>query len=152
MSSPVPGPPLIRLVDDAARAFRDDMARAATAAGFPDVRVTHDAVFSTLPAEGARISAMATQAGITKQSMAEIVRDLERIGFVRIDPDPSDGRAKLVTYTEAGWRCVRAGEQHIRDMEALLGRRLGKRRLSELRAMLGEVVAALSEEGGPAGR
>lgn len=143
MSTPMT-PPLIRLVADASRAFREDMTRAAASAGFPEVRATHDAVFATLPAEGARISVMAARAGMTKQSMAEIVRDLERSGIVRIDPDPSDGRAKLVTYTEAGWACVRAGEQHIKDVEAMLAAQLGQSRLTELRALLGEVVEALA--------
>ncbi|RHW25498.1 MarR family transcriptional regulator [Nocardioides immobilis] len=139
-----PARPLIGVVEDVHRALRDDMARAATAAGFPEVRATHDAVFASLPAEGARISAMAAEAGITKQSMAEIVRDLERDGIVRIDPDPTDGRAKLVSYTERGLRCVHEGQQHIDDVEAQLASVLGKKRLAELRRLLGEVIDALA--------
>ncbi len=108
------------------------MTRAAAAAGFPDIRATHNAVFATLPGDGGRISVMAGRPGMTKQSMAEIVRDLKRAGIVRIDPNPTHGRAKLVTYTEAGWTCVRAGEQHLHDVEAHLASALGQRRLAEL--------------------
>ena len=135
--------PLIRLVEDADQALKDDMARAATAAGFPEVRATHNAVFATLRENGSRISVMAAEAGITKQSMAEIVRDLERAGIVRIDPDPTDGRAKLVSYTERGWACVRGGQQHIKDVDAVLADALGQARLAELRVLLSEVVDAL---------
>ena len=143
MSSAPVEAPLIRLVDDAGRAFRDHMVRAGAAAGFPELRATHDAVFAHLPAEGGRISVLAARAGMTKQSMAEIVRDLERLGLVRVDQDPSDARAKLVRYTRRGWRVVRGGQRHIDEVEDRLAGALGEERLADLREMLGVVAEVL---------
>lgn len=64
------------------------------------------------------------------------------------EPDPRDRRAKLVTYTATGWECVRAGEQHIRDVAELLASVLGERRLAELRELLGSLVDALAAASG----
>ena len=94
--------PMIALVEKAAHGLGVDMVRTAHAHGFTEVRLAHDAVFGTLPGEGARITDMAARAGITKQSMGEVVRELVELGICRMEPDPSDRRAKIVTYTDYG--------------------------------------------------
>jgi DNA-binding MarR family transcriptional regulator len=39
---------------------------------------------------------------ITKGAMTNTLQRLETQGFIRIDPDPADARAKVVTITDAG--------------------------------------------------
>jgi DNA-binding MarR family transcriptional regulator len=46
---------------------------------------------------------------ITKQALGEFVTDLQTAGLVDVKPDPSDGRARLVTPTPSGRRTGRAG-------------------------------------------
>jgi DNA-binding MarR family transcriptional regulator len=41
---------------------------------------------------------------MTKQARGEFVATLEAAGLVRVTPDPSDGRARLVTLTPDGRR------------------------------------------------
>ena len=60
---------------------------------------------------------MAARAGITRQSMGEIIRGLVALGVVEMRPDPEDGRAKIVAYTPMGREIARAGSQHILDLE-----------------------------------
>ena len=131
---------LLALVERANRAMVVDLVSGAAARGFPEVRQSHNAVFATLRTEGSRVSDMAARAGITKQSVAAIVRDLEHAGLVSVGPDPTDGRAKLVTYTERGWECVRGGAGHLREQEDTLSDLLGRERLDHLRDMLAEVA------------
>jgi DNA-binding MarR family transcriptional regulator len=45
---------------------------------------------------------MATRAGITRQSMGEILREMVDLDIVEMRPDPEDRRAKLVTYPGHG--------------------------------------------------
>lgn len=142
-----PSAPLIGLLERAARAMVADMVRSAAERGFPEVRASHNAVFATLAAEGSRVSDMAAQAGITKQSVGEMVRDLEQAGLVEIRPDPTDGRAKIVRYTKRGWQCVRSGESHIRSVDALLASTLGADRMADLRVMLTEIADLLERAG-----
>src|SRR5436190_6003108 len=95
--------PLIALVDRANRALQSDMVREAHAQGFTETRYAHNSVFGFLwDPEGERTVELAQRAGITRQSMGEVVRDMVALGIVEMVPDPADGRAKLVRFTEAG--------------------------------------------------
>ncbi len=128
MSRPIPTPsriPLIRIVDLASRALQTDMVATASQRGGPQLTYAHNAVFSTLQVEGSRISDMATVAGITRQSMGEIVRGLVDLGVVEVGPDPDDKRAKIVTYTPMGRDLARAGVQHIIDLEQQFSEEFG---------------------------
>jgi DNA-binding MarR family transcriptional regulator len=51
---------------------------------------------------GSRLTDLAQQAQVTKQTASVLVQALEQIGFVERVPDPSDGRARLIRFTEAG--------------------------------------------------
>jgi DNA-binding MarR family transcriptional regulator len=136
MSTNQDGVPFIGLVERVERALVADLVSAAAGRGFPEVRPSHNAVFATLEAEGSRVSDMAARAGITKQSLAAIVRDLEAAGLVTVSPDPADGRAKVVRYTERGWECVRGGSAHLRKVEKSLVSLLGRDGLDSLRTAL----------------
>ena len=92
--------PFIGLVDRASRLLRADMVHAARARGHTEIRFAHNAVLGHLPLEGSRISDLADRAGITKQSMGEVVAELVALGILEMRPDPLDRRAKLVTYTQ----------------------------------------------------
>ena len=130
----------LALVERVNRAMVADLVSGAAARGFPEIRQSHNAVFATLRSEGSRVSDMAARAGITKQSVAAIVRELEDAGLVSVGPDPTDGRAKLVTYTDRGWECARGGAGYLRELEGTLADLLGRERLADLRGMLQEVA------------
>ena len=67
--------PLIAVVDRANRALQSEMVDAAHAGGFTGARYSHNSVFGFLwDPEGERTVDLAQRAGITRQSMGEIVR------------------------------------------------------------------------------
>ncbi|RYB89816.1 MarR family transcriptional regulator [Nocardioides glacieisoli] len=145
MSTTEDAPHLIALVERADRALVTDLVSSAADRGFPEVRASHNAVFATLGSEGSHVSDMAARAGITKQSVAAIVRDLEAAGLVTVSPDPADRRAKLVRYTDRGWQCARGGSAYLREVEEAMSELLGRDGLAELRASLVAVADALEE-------
>ena len=104
--------------------------------GHPDVRAPHGNVMQFLDDEGSRVSELARRAQITKQSMAELVAHLERHGYVERVPDPNDRRAKLVRTTAKGQELHRIARAFVADLEESWGRRLGKRKMRELRELL----------------
>ena len=117
-------------------------------AGFPQ-RPAHSAVFAHIDIEGGtRLTTLAARANVTPQALGELVDDLERLGYVTRRPDPDDRRAKRIVLTERGHACVDAGLRTIADLEALLGRRLGRRRLAELHQTLG-LILEIDLAGGP---
>jgi MarR family transcriptional regulator, temperature-dependent positive regulator of motility len=115
------------------------------AAGYEDVRPAHYAVFRYLKDEGSRVTELAEAAGMTKQSMGELVDHLERRGYVERRPDPSDGRAKIVVFTEKGRRGIEAAAERIAEIEGELGRWMGDKRLEELTGSLADLAAFFEE-------
>ena len=109
-------------------------------AGFPQ-KPRHSAVFAQIRPEGSRLSELAQGANMTPQSMGEIVDELEELGYVERRPDPTDRRAKLVTLTALGRKCIAAGEETIRGLESEIDERIGERSHAELRQMLERLVA-----------
>lgn len=114
--------------------------------GHVGVRPAHYAVFRHLDKGGSRISTLAAAAGMTAQSMGELVTDLERMGYLQRSRDPSDGRARIVFATEMGQRALESAAASLSEIETVLAERLGEQHLAELKSKLSELPDAL--EGG----
>jgi len=80
---------------------------------------------------------------MTKQSMAELVHHLERLGYVERVPDPSDRRAKLVRATPRGKELYVIAREVVAEIEADWTRRLGKAKMRQLRRLLEELGEGL---------
>ena len=137
---------MIGLLGRALRGMRADMLREAHRRGYTFIRQAHNDVFATLPLSGARASDMATRAGITRQSMGEVVRELADLGLLEMQPDPTDGRAKIVTFTEHGREFTRGGLQHILDVEERFVREFGREDYETARRVLEGMVRILEED------
>ena len=140
---------LLRLMVEGSRALEGTLHEGLREAGYGDVRPAHYAVFRYLEPEGSRVTELAEAAGMTKQSMGELVGHLERCGYVERRTDPRDGRAKIVVPTEKGRRGIEAAAERIAEIEAELAGRMGNERLEALAGSLAELTAILGEpEGG----
>jgi DNA-binding MarR family transcriptional regulator len=111
--------------------------------GHTEIRPPHDNVMQFLDDDGTRVSVLAQRARITKQSMAELVAHLERLGYVERVPDPTDRRAKLVCATSRGNELYAIAREVVAEIEAEWTRRLGKAKMRQLRALLEELNATL---------
>ena len=138
--------PLIALVNRANRELQSDMVRHAHRRGWTDAKYAHNWVFGFLGWEGARAADLAAQAGITRQSMGEVIRDLVDLGIVEMRPDPTDRRAKLVTYTELGRQEAMEGYEHIVDLEERMVAELGEEVYEHLRVGLQKVTEILEAD------
>jgi DNA-binding MarR family transcriptional regulator len=105
---------------------------------YDDIQPAHSAVFQPLweQSDGARVTALARGAHITKQSMSALVDHLEVRGYVERVADPHDARAARVRLTARGRAYVRAVRSFGRKVEAEWARRIGARRFEELRSAL----------------
>lgn len=135
---------LLRLTYEA---MQREVYGALAARGFPDIRPAHSAVFRHIGPNGTRLTALAERAGMTKQSMAYLVDDLQAAGHLRSVPDPSDGRARIVRLTERGQAVLAALLALSVEAEARVAERIGERRAGRLRRALEHWVAALGEAG-----
>ena len=104
--------------------------------GYDNVTRAQARVFQRIAPGGSRITDLAEQAGVTKQTAGFLVDQLERTGYVGRVPDPTDGRARLVRITERGQQAVDAAARIVADVEAEWTGHLGARRMDQLRAIL----------------
>ncbi|TYQ14514.1 UNVERIFIED_ORG: DNA-binding MarR family transcriptional regulator [Gordonia westfalica J30] len=91
------------------------MARLA-AVGADDITLAQSRVVQRLAPEPMRLTDLAEQAGVTKQTAGGIVDQLEAAGYLVRVPDPSDRRARLVTLSDRG---VELCEIAAREVEAI---------------------------------
>ena len=98
----------------ASGAFARDVLRVVHQGGFDMVSEVHLSLFRNLDLGGTRLTEIASRARMTKQAMAELVDNAERLGFVTRQPDQRDARAKLIVVTTAG---VELLDQHRSGVE-----------------------------------
>jgi DNA-binding MarR family transcriptional regulator len=82
--------------------YAQDIDAALREAGFDDIRPPHANVFPFVPPDGITVSELAELARVRKQTMAQAVDQLERLGYVERRPNPRDRRSRLVFLTERG--------------------------------------------------
>lgn len=113
--------------------------------GFDDMRVAHNAVMAYLPADGMRLTDLARTARISKQAMAELVADLEAKGYVKRIADPTDGRAKIITWDERGHAAYEATIKIFARIEQEVTAMVGQPAMTGLRNGLLTVFTALAD-------
>jgi DNA-binding MarR family transcriptional regulator len=136
--------PIGQLLVKLLRLFRAELAaRGEGTAEVEGIRPAHLQVFGSIKAGGSRLTDLARSADLSLSSAAELVDDLEALGYLERRPDPSDGRAKLVSLTERGWDAMRSGRAVIGRIETDWAGRIGEKRYADLIAALQDLLDAL---------
>src|SRR3712207_4244692 len=91
---------------------------ALVAAGFDDITIAQGRIAARIAPGGTRLTALAEQALVTKQTAGHLVDQLERAGYVRRVPDPTDARARLVQMAERGLEVVAVARRVEAEVEA----------------------------------
>jgi DNA-binding MarR family transcriptional regulator len=126
------------------RVFQTELFERLVAAGMDDARVAHTHVTAFIKADGSRLTELASQARMTLPAMSELVDDLQRLGIVERRPDPSDGRAKLICLTAAGWDAMRVGHGVIAEIEAEHAELVGAESFEEAAQTLDRLLSLLT--------
>jgi DNA-binding MarR family transcriptional regulator len=140
---------LVALLALGFRAMVDELHRRLATLGFDDVRPAHGFAFVRLAPDGATGNELAEHLGVSKQAVSQMVDYLEEQGYVTRQPDPRDGRGKIVVLTARGWACIRATETILADIERRLAGEIGAERMEMLRTDLRRLTHASGEERSP---
>jgi DNA-binding MarR family transcriptional regulator len=109
------------------RYMEDRIFRTLQDAGFDDWTLVQCRVFQRIAPDGSRLTDLAEQAQVTKQSAGVLVDQLERLGYVRRVPDPADGRARLIVIEPRGRRAaelaIATAAEILSEWKAYLGTR-----------------------------
>jgi len=98
-------------------------------------------VFQRIGPDGTRPSELAEATQLTKQTLGSILDQLEKAGYVARTPDPTDGRARLVTITDRGQELVVLSLPVVEEMERAWAEHLGPVRTRQLREALVDLRA-----------
>ena len=119
------------------------------AAGLPEIRPAHAAIFQWLPPEGGRATELAERIGTTKQAVGYLLDHLERHGYLERVPDPRDGRALIVRRTAKGWLVNQTARRLVEEVQVDWADRIGADKMAELRRLLAELIDALGFQYSP---
>ena len=107
------------------------------------------AVAQHLHATGSRVTELAERSLLSKATVVYLVDELERLGYVTRQPDPADGRAKLVVPTERALEAEAAGRAVIEEMRDAWAELIGEDSMVELEANLRKLRSALWPDARP---
>lgn len=118
------------------RAMESRVVDALASAGFDDITPAQSRVFQRIGPNGTRVSDLAEQARVSKQTAAFLIEHLERAGYVQRVEDPTDGRARLVRIAKRGAAAIAAARQVEAQVESEWTDHLGRRDAEQLRRIL----------------
>jgi len=113
------------------------------ALGHKNLRPAHARLMVFLGWEGSRTSDIARAQDVSKNAVGELVGELEQLGYVKRVPDPLDGRAKIVQYTDQGAALMIDAVAIAERLDAEIADIIGAERLAELRSTLAELCEHL---------
>ena len=122
------------------RAMDDHVIRSMQEAGF-EVTVAQARIAQRIAEHGSRLTDLAKQAQVTKQTASLLVTALEGEGLVERVPDPADGRARLIRFTQKGNAASTQARQVVMAVEQEWNDHLGP----ELAGCLREALTKLRE-------
>jgi DNA-binding MarR family transcriptional regulator len=145
MSRPSTGPWVGALLRAAWTSVRDHIDEAARSAGYDDLNRAHVSLFRHPTLDGIRPTDLAHEMRISKQALNDVLRDLERQGYIRREVDPADRRSRLIRLTEKGVKLEDTIRLAARDAERKIERELGREEFRSFRKALVEAVRTLND-------
>jgi DNA-binding MarR family transcriptional regulator len=131
------------LFRDPALAGQELIAEGLARRGYADLRPALLAVAQHISAPGTRVTELAARAWLTKATVVHAVDELERLGYVTREPDPTDRRAKLVVPTARAREAEEVAREVIADLRNAWAELIGAEEMDALEAGLRHLRAAL---------
>ncbi|OUM44651.1 MarR family winged helix-turn-helix transcriptional regulator [Arthrobacter sedimenti] len=105
------------------------------------------AALSESPERTLRMSILAVMAESGLPRLSQVVTRLEKRGWVKRSPDPTDGRSTLATLTEDGWdKVVASAPGHVEEVRRLVFDPLTKAQLRQLNEISRRVITVIDPD------
>ncbi|MFH6565646.1 MarR family winged helix-turn-helix transcriptional regulator [Pseudomonas kulmbachensis] len=119
-----------RLLNNAVRRFEAHVLELMSERGHAETRIAHVSLTRNLDVDGTRLTELAKRASMSKQAMGELVVQCEGLGLVARTVDPSDRRARIVTFTPAGLAWLEAFRAAVDIAENEMRQELGDKTMN----------------------
>jgi DNA-binding MarR family transcriptional regulator len=114
--------------------------------GYDDLRSTHTTLLSNIDLAGSTVTVAAERAGITKQAMGRLADELEAAGYIRVESDSRDARARILTLTRSGRQLMLDSLEVMAELQQRYARTIGRERLASMLRGLSEFVEASAQD------
>lgn len=125
-----------RVLSLGARRFVTEVLAIVHQRGHCDIGEAQLGLIRHLDMAGTRLTEVADRAGMTKQSMRELVDRCQDLGLVERAADETDSRAKIIRFTPLGLSMLEDMRRGVLQAEERLMQRIGKDLLGQMRHAL----------------
>lgn len=129
----------------AARAHTAAVVARLSLRGYVDFPFASASLLWLLDEGGTRSTLLAQRAGVTKQAMSQLVRLMERQGYLEQVADPSDTRAKVVRMTPRGEAVKTACVEVREELNQSIARMVGGEEAREMESYLDAMTRMFSD-------
>ena len=116
------------------------------ARGFEDFSPAFPPLLSNLDTAGSHIGTLARRAGVTRQAAGQLIREIERCGYVQRLDSPHDTRATMVRFTPRGRRMLANVLEIIQALDRELAGAVGAGAFAEISQGLFTVAERIDPE------
>ncbi len=93
---------IVRIVRQITRYLNNEISNRLIEKGHTGLSARHLSVFENLDFEGTNIVTLANRAGMTKQAMSKLVKEVAAEKYINVKTDQRDSRVLIVLFTEKG--------------------------------------------------
>lgn len=105
----------VRVLRQSVRLITSEIGRNLIRNGYQNLSARHLSVFENLSTSDNNIVTLANRAGISKQAMSKLVKEISAEGYVKVVTDQRDSRVQIVMLTEQGANFLLFLEKEICD-------------------------------------
>lgn len=134
-----------RKLDNVSEEFHRRLRDKLLARGYDGLKLSFHTVMSNIIFSGTRLVDIAEINGMTKQSIGLIATEIEDLGYIQRIPDPHDGRAKNLVFTERGEQLIQDSIKIVKEVEAEFAALIGEEKIHQLELLLAELSDRIFE-------
>jgi len=128
--------PLTVLLEAASQSVLQTLAARLRARGYGAITEPHLVLFGNLDCGATHAAQIAQRMQMSRQAISKTLRELQGLGFLRLEDDPDRRNQKLVVMMERGIQLALDARSELRSIEAESSDRIGTDAMAALRVAL----------------
>ncbi len=140
--------PLVALFAAGERVFAAEFDRRMRETEFCALSLAHSRNILRHLGSGPRRASQLVQASdVSKQALSQQIAHLERNGYISVEPDPTDHRARILSLTDKGVSAQRLVKRLFAEIEADWAELVGESELDSVRTVLTRLIQGAADAG-----
>ena len=136
-----------RLLDNVSENFHLRLRDKLLEQGYKGLKLSFSPIMTNMHFSGTRLVDIADMTSMTKQAIGQIANEIEGLGYIERVPDPHDGRAKNLVFTDLGERLIHDSIAAVEEVEKEYSLLIGQEKMQKLENLLCELSNKLVGQG-----